>query len=149
MAAVDGLDFDPDEVREGLWLAMEVGLPVELEEQPVFVFPADTLDTGVERDSQGVPFDWQAGRTKVGEDVTFQVPCAIEYKDEEGQTVNFGVVAPARVELTLLDHDYELIKGFSYVIIAGNRYRYLRTQPPIGLVDVGVYIIHCRTDDEG
>ena len=144
---IDG--FDPDEVRDGLRLAMAVGLPAEVADQPVFVFPPTPVDTGDDTDGNGVPFDWRAGRAAAGAPTTFQVPCAIEYIDGQGKIENFGLMAPTRLLLTLLDEDYALIKGFSYVVIAGNQYFYAKTRPPLGLVSVGVWQVEVRTDDEG
>lgn len=77
------------------------------------------------------------------------MPCAVEYADATGELANFGMVAPTRVIITLLDEDYALVKGFGYVVIGGNKYLYERTEPPLGMVDVTIWRIHCRTDDEG
>lgn len=140
--------FDAAEVRAGLHLAMQVGLPTDVADQPTFVFPAQFV-TGQPSDPEGTPYAWDAPRTRAGADTTFQVPCAIEYVDGEGKIENFGVIAPSRVILTLLDVDYEIIVGFSYCVIGGNRYFYRRTETPLGLVSVGVFRIHCQSDDEG
>ncbi len=141
--------FDAAEVRAGLHLAMRVGLPTDVSEQPIFVFPAGTLMTGGARDSEGTPLDYRVTKVKSGRDTTFQVPCAVQYVDGAGKIEAFGIVAPSQVVLTLLDVDYHIIAGFSYVVIAGNRYFYERTEPPMGLVSIGLYQIHCRSDDEG
>ena len=142
-------DFDAEEVRAGLTLAMNVGLPVQLEDRPTFVFPSEITDTGIARDLEGVPFDWKGDRTPTGPDTTYQVPCGIEYIDDTGKVEAFGQMSPSRVILSILDEDYALIEGFSYVVIGGVKYHYQRTEPPIGLVSVGVYQVHCRADDEG
>lgn len=141
--------FDPEEVRAGLHLAMQIGLPVDFADQPTFVFPGGYVEADVDqRDSEGTPFDYRNTRTK-RPDRTYQVPCAIEYVDGEGKIENFGLIAPSKVVLTLLDQDHEIIMGFSYVVIGGNRYTYRRTETPLGLVSVGVYRVHCQSDDEG
>lgn len=144
---IDG--FNADEVRAGLHLAMQVGLPTDVADQPTFVFPAGVLSTGDRRDAEGTPFDFRITKTKAGQDTTFQVPCAIEYSDGDGKIENFGIIVPSKVILTLLDVDYDIVKGFSYCVIGGNRYFYRRTETPLGLVSVGVYRIHCQSDDEG
>lgn len=141
--------FDSEAFREGIHIAMSVGLPPELSDQPTFVTPAPVVDTGVDRDESGVAFDWQEPRTKAAADTATQVPAAIEYFDADGQLANFGSMSASKVVITLLDEDYELVKGFSYVIIGGNKYTYERTEPPLGMVDVAIWRIHCRTDDEG
>lgn len=141
--------FDADAFRDGIETAMMLGLPPELEDQPTFVTPAPVVDTGDERDVDGIAFDWEKPQTRVGPDTATQAPAAIEYFDADGMLVNFGSVAASKVVLTMLDVDYEAIKGFSYVVIAGNKYLYERTEPPLGMVDVAIWRIHCRTDDEG
>lgn len=141
--------FDASEFREGIWTAMAVGLPPALEDQPAFVKPAPPLQDGHERDTDGVPLNWQNPRQKDGQDTVVQVPCAIEFFDGGGQIVNFGSLAATKIVCTLLDEDYEMVKGFSYVVIGGNKYLYERTEPPIGMVDVAIWRIHCITDDEG
>lgn len=141
--------FDAAAFRDGISTAMAIGLPPDLEDQPAFVTPAAVVDTGDERDTDGVAFDWQKPRSKVGDDTVTQVPAAIEYFDQDGQAVNFGSVSASKVVLTLLDEDYVLIEGFSYVVIGGNKYLYERTEPPLGMVDVAIWRIHCRSDDEG
>lgn len=141
--------FDADAFRDGIWTAMAVGLPPELEDQPTFVTPAPVVDTGDERDVDGIAFDWTKSRTKVGADTATQVPAAIEYFDADGLLTNFGSVAASKIVLTLLDEDYEAVKGFSYVVVGGNKYTYERTEPPLGMVGVAIWRVHCRTDDEG
>jgi hypothetical protein len=142
-------NFDADAVRAGLRLAMQVGLPPETEDQPLFVMPTAVTGDGAHRlDSQGTPFnaDYRPARTAA---VGRRVPCAIEYADSEGEVATFGLVAPSRVILTLLDQDYKQIQGFAYCVIGGNKYHYSRTETPQGLVSVGVYVVHCISDDEG
>lgn len=142
-------NFDADAVRAGLRLAMQVGLPPETEDQPVFVMPTTVAgDPGHRLDAQGTPFnaDYRPPRSaSIGK----RVPCAIEYADGEGKIENFGIVVPSRVVLTLLDQDYQQIKGFAYCVIGGNKYHYSRTETPQGLVSVGVFRVHCTSDDEG
>ena len=66
-----------------------------------------------------------------------------------GLAKRLAPVADPRVALTLLDEEYDQVKGFAYVVIGGNKYHYQRTAPPQGLVSVGIWTIYARTDDEG
>lgn len=140
--------FDADAVRTGLRLAMQVGLPVDAASQPVFYMPPTSSSTGA-TDAEGVPFDPAARRTFVAPTAVRNVKCAIEYVDGEGKLENFGVIVPARVILTLLDEEYARVKGFAYVVIGGSRYFYRRTEVPRGLVSIGVFKVHCVSEDEG
>ena len=60
----------------------------------------------------------------------------------------FGTVTASRITCTLLDQDYLLVKDTSYVVIAGEKYLYRRTEPPSGLFDVGLYVMHYRAENE-
>lgn len=142
-------NFDADAVRAGIRLAMQVGLQISSTDQPTFYMPVTVTGDGTHAlDANGVPFSASYTPTKSTR-VTHQVPCAVEYHDGDGKIASFGIMVPAKVVLTLLDEDYAVIKGFEYVVISGNRYFYSRTQPQVGLVDVGVWTIHCLSEDEG
>lgn len=138
--------FDAAAVRAGLRLAMGVGLPPIAADQPTFYFRREITNTTA-ADDEDVPFDPDA-RPTLAPAVFKRVPCAVEYRDGEGKIENFGIITPSRVVLTFLDEDYLQIKGFEYVVIGGDRYWYRRTEPPIGLVSVGVWTIHCTAEDE-
>lgn len=138
--------FRADQVRAGLRLAMQVGLPIAGADQPTFVFKQTV--TGTQNlDAEGVPFNPSYTPTKSAL-VTKKVPCAIKYVDRETNLTGFGALAPTRVVLTLLDDDYAQVKGFQYVIIGGTRFFYRHTETPKGLVTVGLYEVHCEAEDE-
>jgi hypothetical protein len=140
-------NFDAAAVRAGIRLAMQVGLPVMPDDQPMFFFPA-VVTTDRVTDSQGVSFDagYRPTRTQLP---GVKVPCAIDYKDAVGRVEAPGMISPSGVVLTLLDEDYAKVKGFAYVVIGGIKYAYERVEKPTGLVSVGIYTVHCLSDDEG
>lgn len=141
--------FDATDVRNGLRTAFRVGMPPLTAEQPVFFIPSVPLVQTEAVDGDGVPFDpdYQPARTPPRQ--VKGVPCAIEYRDGEGKLENFGVVSPTKVVLTLLDEDYAKVKDFEWVVISGVRFWYRRTETTKGLVSVGLYRIHCTSEDEG
>lgn len=138
--------FNPDEVRTGLRLAMNIGLPPVETDQPTFYFPRAASTTGA-ADEDAMPFDVTKRRV-LDPPRSVRVPCAIEYFDNQGKIENFGVIVPSKVELTVLDEEYEKIKGFEYVVIGGSRYWYSRTATPAGLVSIGVFTIYCTAEDQ-
>lgn len=138
--------FNAAEVRAGLRLAMTVGLPPVLEEQPTFFFPREVSNTA-RADESKVPFNPLA-RPALAPPRSVRVPCAIEYFDNQGKIENFGVIVPSKVELTLLDEDHAKVRGFQFVVIGGGRFFYDRTETPLGLVSVGVYVVHCTAEDQ-
>lgn len=138
--------FNADEVRRGLRLAMQVGLPPLDAEQPTFFFAREASTTGA-ADEDEIPFDLTKKRV-LAPPRTVKVPCAIEYFDNQGKIENFGIIVPSKVEITVLDEEYVKIKGFEYVVIGGSRYWYSRTATPTGLVSIGVYTIYCTAEDQ-
>jgi hypothetical protein len=151
MASSPQIPFNAATVRAGLRLAMTVGLPPVEADQPTFYFPPTSVTPGVTGealDEEGVPF---APSTTVvrSTPAPVQVPCAVEYHDGSGKLENFGVIAASKIVLTLLDEDYDQVEGFLYVVIAGQKYWYRRTENATGLVALGIYTVHCESDDQG
>ena len=147
MAGVDA-GFDAAAFRDAIHFAMTMGAPPDPSQQITFYFPETTINAGsVPVDGAGVPFDPEAELTGTAPDPV-QVECALEYFDAEDQPTSFGMMAPARLAVTLLDLDYELVAGASYVVVHGDRYNYRRTQPPQGLFDVGLYVMHFTAENE-
>lgn len=141
MAAVEGAGFDAAAFREGILTAMQLGAPPDENDQAVFHFPNQLVYNSIV-DGANVPFDPTATVTNETPDPV-KVDCAIEYFDVENQsTGGFGLLAPTRIAVTMLDDAYEKVKGCSYVVVAGDRFDYRRTEPPVGMFDVGVWTVH-------
>lgn len=139
-------DFNAAEFRTAIQFAMTMGAAVDVGERASFHFPSQ-LVYNAPADGAQVPFDPAATVTKT-EPTPVQVNCAIEYFDVENQPTDFGLLAPSRLTITLLDEDYEKVKGCSYVVVHGDRYNYRRTEPPSGLFDVGIYTMHFTAQSE-
>lgn len=138
--------FPAGEFRAGIRLAMSLGLPPVESDRPLFVFaPVITNDTPADED--GLPFDWSATPT-VAAGASLRVLCAVEFDDTTGRVENMGVIVPSAVTITLLDEEYQQVKGFHYVQIGTDRYYYRTTQPPLGLDVVGVWSVTCVSEDD-
>ena len=138
--------FNPAEFRAGIRQAMIMGLPPVQADQPVFCFEQDPVNFS-SADVEDVPFDPEA-RPMRPAPLTKQVPCAVEYVDAAGRVESFGTINPSKIRLTLLDEEYQQIRGFDFVEIAGDKYNYAKTEPPVGLGVVGVWTVHCIAEDE-
>lgn len=138
--------FDAAGFRSAIKAAMQMGAPPKEGERATFHFPAQLVYNG-SMDGDHVPFDPTATVTST-EPPTIRVDCAVEYLDAENQSTAFGLMAPSRIAVTVLDVDYERVKGCSYVVVHGDRYDYRRTEPPNGLFDVGVYTMHFTSQSE-
>lgn len=137
--------FDKREVLAGLHLAMGFGTPTRTEDRATFFVPAAAVDTD-DDDLAGVPFDptvrHAANATKV------QVACAVEFYDAQGVIETFGSTAPTRIKMTVLDEEYQKIKGYSYVVAGGDKYVRGKTQPPVALGVIDVWTLWADAENE-
>jgi hypothetical protein len=138
--------FNAATVIAGLQKAMSFGAPETTGDQATFYMPRTSVVTDP-KDDEGVPFDVTV-RPTLSTLVKKVVPCAYEYVDAEGKIENFGMIAPARVQITLLDAEYQQVKGFEYVAIGGQRFMYRRTEPPVALGSINVWTLHCTAEDQ-
>lgn len=137
--------FDPARITAGLKRAMEFGAPSKSQDRATFYLPSTPVHSGA-TDEDGVPFDPTASRATPMTAVT--VPCAVDYDDRTDADANFGVYQPARIRITLLGPEYLRVKGFRYVVIAGDRYFYRLTEPPVALGTIDVWTVHAVNEDQ-
>jgi hypothetical protein len=142
---VAGSFFDQSKVLAGLYTAMEFGAPNNVADRATFYMPR-TVDSPGNVDSYEVSYNPDNKRT-FSPLVKKTVPCAVEYIDATGKEVNFGMVNPSRVRLTVLGPDYANIKGFEYVVISGQKFIYQKTEPLIALGSIDVAIIYAQAED--
>lgn len=137
--------FDASAVIAGLREAMTFGEPTRSDDKATFYLWSQAASGGV-LDDDGVPFDTAQRPTRTTKPV--QVPCAIEYVDRADQGETFGLVQASRIKVTLLDPDYQKVKGFRYMSVGGDRYNYRLTEPPVALGSIDVWTVHCVAEDE-
>lgn len=123
---------------------MDFGAPTRSADKATFYTPP--LSTSVGADEDGVPFDPDAPRavTHTGR----SVPCAIEYLDRADINETFGAIQASRIKITLLDPDYQKVKGFTYVVVGGEKYMYRLTEPPVALGSIDVWTVQAVAEDE-
>lgn len=139
--------FSAANVIAGLHKAMAFGAPNEDSDQATFVMPQTILSTTGPLDDENVPFNPSV--TPVKSTISRRtVPCAYEYVDAQGKIENLGIINPSRVKITLLDDDYQEVKGFDYVVIGGQKYLYRKTEPPVALGSIDVWTVYCQAEDE-
>lgn len=138
--------FNANEFRSAIRFVQTMAAPPEVTDQATFYGESTLVYTG-SVDDEAVPFDPTS--TVVREPAPgVRVPCGIEYLDAEGQPVPFGFVTASRLAITLLDQEYMKVRDASYVVVAGEKYLYRRTEPPTGLFDVGLYTMHFTAENE-
>lgn len=139
-------DFPRAEIIAGLRQAMGFGEPTRVEDRATFVSFRD-LPGNVPTDDDGVPWDVNARRVRTPS-ASVQVACAIEWSDAADRRETFGTINPTGIKLTLLDPDYQKVKGFEYVVIGGDKYLPRETEPPIALGSIDVWVVHVAAEDE-
>lgn len=139
--------FDATRVKDGLYKAMGFGEPTRVADKATFYFVATAAaPDGTVLDDLGTPFDPTVRRQK--SITSMQVACAVEFFDRMEKSETFGVVEPSRVQITLLDPEYQLVKDFSYVVVGGDKYIYRFTEPPNALGSIDVWQVWANAEDE-
>lgn len=138
--------FDAAAIRAGLLTAMDFGAPTRTDDKATFYMVTQSVPTGTAVDAEGVPFDPNVKLTTTRTPI--QVPCAVDYSDAGGTMGEFGTVASTHVTITLLDEEYQQIKGFAYVVCGGDKYFHSKTPPPEALGSIDVWTVICYSVDE-
>lgn len=146
MAGPTPAGFDRNAVLAGLRTAMQFGAPSNVADRATFFMPR-VYSTTESVDDLGVPFDPDV-RPVASSPVKHTVPCAIDYVDAQGKLENFGIIVASKIIITLLSPDYDTVEGFEYVVIAGQKYLYRKTEPPVALGTLDVWTVHCQAEDE-
>lgn len=139
-------DFDGAGFRDAIHEVMLMGAPVPEGERAKFYF-TKTLVYNTPTDDNNTPFDPDATVTETQPDPV-TVNCGVEYFDATDQPTVFGSVTATRLVITVLDEEYDRVKGCSYVVMGGERYFYKKTEVPRALFDVGVYVLHFRAEND-
>lgn len=145
-----GAGFDAEEFRSAIRNAMIMGMPSNPMEQVTFRWRhRQTFET---QDNTSNPYDWTdtpiTDDSDEFPDVTLPVACEFVSRASLSAGTPLGEIDTPKVILTLLDDEYEQVKGASFVIIAGATYEINYTAPPMGLFDVSVYEMYCTAQDE-
>ena len=140
--------FSPDEFRDGILLAMNMGTPTEVDKRVTFIW--DERKSYQVDDGKGVPFKLSDPGTVVSAARTLQVPLALNFvvrSTLSGGTAISDFQTP-RAEITLFEDSYALVKDADRIEIDGDRYDISFVAPPVGLDSVTVYTIHIAAEDE-
>jgi hypothetical protein len=140
--------FDAARVTEGLHRAMGFGEPTRAADKATFFFRGNqTYIPGTVVDADDVPFDPEIRPTRTNV-ASVLVPCAVEFHERGAMTETFGVVMPTRISITLLDEDYQRVRGFHFVVAGGDKYIYEKTEPPVALGSIDVWTVWAQSEDE-
>ncbi len=136
--------FDQKAFEDGILLAMGLGIPDDPALQPTFVLPGTTT-ASPGKDEVDSAFDPAA---KLVPGKTPRVRCAVEFLDRNGEVLDFGIAQADQARLTLLDAQYQQVKGFDHVLLGGTEYQYRETFPPLALGPSVIWQVMVATRDE-
>lgn len=140
--------FNPAAVEAGIHKAMGFGEPTRTEDKAWFYFPTGRVVTDP-ADQDNVPFDPSATVTpNPATPRKIQQACAIEFIDKQAAVETFGDVKASRIKITLMDVDYQKVKGFAYVVAGGDKYLYDFTEPPVALGSIDFWTVWCNAEGE-
>lgn len=146
-------NFQAIQFREGIRLAMEMGMPVEQSRWPVFVTTSTHVQS-VETDHAGLPWDPDVELQRPEDKRVTDILCAVEFVDQAEGSAGFGSTQPQTVHITLLDEEYQEVEGFDYVelfpTLTGEPsvFRYRKVLEHHALDSVGVWILECSAEDQ-
>lgn len=139
--------FDEARVLEGLHRAMGFGEPTRTEDKATFFFVQNSPPAGP-ADAGGVPFDPTDRPTNVAPTKKKTVTCTVEFFDRAGVMERIGEIRPTRVRVTLLDPQYQEVKGFAYLVAGGDKYLQPKVEPPVALGSIDVWTVWCTAESE-
>lgn len=143
-----GADFDATAFRDAIRNTMVMGLPNATSEKATFRWT--TQKTYAVDDPAGKPYSWTAAPATTTTHADVQVPVAWEFSARPASSLDttIGQFDASRVEITILDVDYEDVEGADQIIMGGNTYNLEFVAPPQGLFEVTVYKLYAIAQDE-
>lgn len=149
--------FDSEGFRQAIRFAMQMGAAPNPALRPTFVFPSTgrtftkdgvTLDPATVRtDREGNPLDPTIRGTPTP-GVRKQVDCAIEIVRADANEIPVGNFRQTKAVVTLLDEEYEQVKGCRELVYNGDRYVFGYEPEVVGLFDVGTFTMIFYAVDE-
>lgn len=138
--------FDPNQFRNAIRFAMQMGAPPDVSKQAVFIKKntertywknsVQVMNPRLDRDR--LPLDPEVVVLE-GTDEEITVDCAIEITPVAGDELPIGMTnASSKATVTLLDNQYALVKGAQELRYNGDIYKYGSEPEGLGLFTVGI-----------
>jgi hypothetical protein len=127
---------------------MTMGLPNAEAERATFIWATDrTFGT---QDPASNPYDWTDDPVTEETHPDVQIPVAVDFAARPAASLEttIGQFDASRVVITILDVDYEKVRGAAMVKLGGNTYDIDFVAPPQGLFEVTVYSVYATARDE-
>jgi hypothetical protein len=160
--------FNKARFEEAIRFAMKMGAPTDVTQQAIFHFRTKRVyPEGTRLDQEGKPLNSSVKAEYLSPEPLTLEHVAVESSPANPQELPVGVRIPTRVEITLLDAEYQQIKDraatieidedttietgeeFAYEVeLGGDRYRIGYRPPPFALFDSDVHQLVCYALEE-
>jgi len=150
-------NFNAAEVRDALQFAMRMGSPNRVQDKATFYFKQTRVwkdgngdvVLNPRLDQDGNPFDPSLTLELEGNDPVVLDEVAVEFSIARPEELEVGSIRPTRVELTILDEQWNQIDTAVEVSLqGGSRYYISYEKPVIGLFDMDVHQLVCFAKEE-
>ena len=150
-------NFNAAEVRDALQFAMRMGSPNQVQDKATFYFKQTRVwkdgngdvVLNPRLDQDGNPFDPSLTLELEGNDPVVLDEVAVEFSIARPEELEVGSIRPTRVELTILDEQWNQIDTAVEVSLqGGSRYYISYEKPVIGLFDMDVHQLVCFAKEE-
>lgn len=140
--------FAAAKFKDAIRFAMGMGSPEPEDQRPTFIWTTDKTFTTA--DPAGDPYSWDEVPTKTTTHEPVQPLCSVQFvpRKSASEGTPFGEVDVTRAIITMLDDEYETIKGADRVLLGGNTYELSMVAPPEGLFGVTTYVVFANAVDE-
>lgn len=140
--------FNASAFKAGIRQAMTMGLPNAESERITFRWNPDR--TYQRHDAEGNPWEWDDVPLTDSTQPDVLVTAAVEFAARPAGSLDtsMGQFDASRVIVTILDEDYETIRGADLMLFDGNEYDIQFVAPPLGLFEVTIYSVYGEARDE-
>lgn len=141
--------FKIDEFRDAIRFAMNMGIPDKESERLTWKWTTDKTYSGA--DVVGKPYLWNEAPDTTEEHDDVQIPVAVEFIARTTGGVSntpWGEIENPRLQVTILDEDYEKVVGSDVIEVDGSIYYIKFVSPPQGLFAGTIYTVHAIAEDE-
>lgn len=143
-----GSSFNAARFRTAIRNTMTMGMPNATADKATFRWTTQHTYNPQDRLDDPYTFTQTATTTTTHADVI--VPVAWEFSARPSASVQttVGEFDVSRVVITILDVDYDLVRGADLIVMGGNTYTIEFVAPPMALFEVDVFQIYCVARDE-
>ena len=136
--------FSKARFNAGITAAMNMAAPLALGDRATFYFAPVTSPVTA---ADGVPFNPATTPSRTTK-TAVSVACVAEQASSSEEFTRFGPMTTSKIRVTLLEDQYQAVKGCAFVVVAGDKFDYVSTEAPAGLFDAQVWTLWFITSQD-